>query len=37
VLESAGNLRTARAAYDAWAETKGVVHYWEPADSEDDA
>jgi hypothetical protein len=37
VLEFADDLRTARAASGAWAETKGLVHPSEPADSEDDA
>jgi hypothetical protein len=35
VLEFADDLRTARAASGAWAETKGLVHRWEPADRED--
>ena len=33
VLESADDLRTARAASGAWAETKRLVHCCEPADS----
>jgi hypothetical protein len=37
VLEFADDLRTARAASGAWAETKGLVHHGEPAYSEDDA
>jgi hypothetical protein len=37
VLEFADDLRTARAASGAWAETKGLVHHPEPADSEDDS
>jgi len=37
VLEFADDLRTARAASGAWAETKGLGHHREPADSEDDA
>ena len=37
VLEFADDLRTARAASDAWAETKGLVHYRSPADSDDNA
>ena len=37
VLEFADDLRTARATSDAWAETKGLVHHWQPADGEDDA
>jgi hypothetical protein len=37
VLEFADDLRTARAASGAWAETKGLVHHGEIADGEDDA
>jgi hypothetical protein len=37
VLEFADDLRTARAASGAWAETKGLIQHWELADSEDDA
>jgi hypothetical protein len=37
VLEFADDLRTARAASGAWAETKGLVHDWESTESEDDA
>jgi hypothetical protein len=37
VLEFANDLRTARAASGAWAETKGLVHHAASADSEDDA
>jgi hypothetical protein len=37
VLEFADGLRTARAASTAWAETRGLLHHWNPADSEDDA
>jgi hypothetical protein len=36
VLEFADDLRTARAASGAWADTKGLAHPWEPADSEED-
>ncbi len=37
VLEFADDLRTARAASGAWAETKGLVQQWGSGDSEDDA
>ena len=37
VLEFADDLRTARAASGAWAETKDLAHDWDPTDSEDDA
>ena len=37
VLEFADDLRTARAASGAWAETRGLVQHREPADSETDA
>ncbi len=37
VLEFADDLRTARAASGAWAETNGLVHHRNLADSEDDA
>ena len=36
VLEFADDLRTARAASGAWAETKGLVRHRSPEDSEDD-
>jgi hypothetical protein len=36
VLEFADDLRTARAASGAWAESKGLVHHREPPHSEDD-
>jgi hypothetical protein len=35
VLEFADDLRTALAATHAWAETKGLVQRWEPAESEE--
>ena len=34
VLEFGDDLRTARAATDAWAESKGLVHRWRPAQAE---
>ena len=37
VLEFADDLRTAHAASGAWAETRGLLHDWEPAAREDDA
>jgi hypothetical protein len=37
VLEFAGDLRTALAASDAWAETHGHGYPWHPADHEDAA
>ena len=37
VLEFADDLRTPRAASGAWAETRGLVHHRNPADSEDAA
>ncbi len=37
VLEFADDLRTARAASGAWAETNRLIHPWEAADGEDDA
>jgi hypothetical protein len=37
VLEFADDLRTARAASGAWAESRALAHPWEPVDSEDDA
>ena len=37
VLEFADDLRTARAASGTWAETRGLVHPRNPADSEGNA
>jgi hypothetical protein len=37
VLEFGDDLRTARAASGAWAETKVLVQQCGPADSEEDA
>jgi hypothetical protein len=35
ILEFAADLRSARAAADEWAETKGLVHHWEQAEAEE--
>ena len=35
VLEFGDDLRSARAAADAWAETKGLVHDWQQAEAEE--
>ena len=35
VLEFGDDLRSARAAADEWAETKGLVHNWELAEAEE--
>jgi hypothetical protein len=37
VLEFGDDLRTALAASGVWAESKGLVHRWQPAAGEDDA
>jgi hypothetical protein len=37
VLEFADDLRTARAASGAWAETNGLVYDWDLPNSEDGA
>lgn len=37
VLEFADDLRTALAATDTWAETKGLVQQWDQADREEDS
>lgn len=34
VLEFGDDLRTARAATDAWAESNGLVHRWKPVHAE---